>query len=56
MGKANIILKVVKNKSINILYFENVAVLGGAAIVLRNLIKEIKREDEINLIAVCPEG
>ena len=45
-----------KNKSINILYFENVSVLGGAAIVLRNLIKEIKREDEINIVAVCPEG
>ena len=44
------------NKPINILYFENVSVLGGAAIVLRNLIKKIKREDEINLIAVCPEG
>ena len=44
------------NKPINILYFENVSVLGGAAIVLRNLIKNIKREDEINLIAVCPEG
>ena len=45
-----------KNKPINILYFENVSVLGGAAIVLRNLIKEIKREVEINIIAVCPEG
>jgi glycosyltransferase involved in cell wall biosynthesis len=44
------------NKPINILYFENVFVLGGAAIVLRNLIKEIKREDEINLIVSCPEG
>ena len=45
-----------KNKPINILYFENVSVLGGAAIVLRNLIKEIKREEEINLIVACPEG
>ena len=56
MGKASIILKVIKNKSINILYFENVAVLGGAAIVLRNLIKEIKKEEGINLVVICPEG
>ena len=56
MGKASVILKVIKNKSINILYFENVAVLGGAAIVFRNLIKEIKKEEGVNLVVVCPEG
>jgi len=49
-------LKVLNDKLINILYFENVAILGGAAIVLRNLIKEIKKEEGINLIVVCPEG
>ncbi|GAB4114344.1 MAG: glycosyltransferase family 4 protein [Candidatus Caldatribacteriota bacterium] len=49
-------MRILKNKSINILYFENVSVLGGAAIVLRNLIKEIKKEKGMNVVVACPEG